>query len=410
MNALERKTIFQRRHGAILLNVLVFMIVISIMIAGMALLIVSDDSIGRVESNYALSLGAAEAGINYELRKISDDATTADQKQLTGAPGISYTTPAGTFSVYVTQRNSDGSETTPWVPGQNLWVYSTGGVGKLKRTVKVAAVPISTGPPMNYAIFGGAASAVSGTTTVVNGDIGTNSLLTVGGQPTINGHIMFDGPLANWLSLPVLSYPFTHNPNPVVWPTVEAMAITAFGSQGLGYVAAHNDNALAIPPVVGNVGTGNRTFVGKPGGANYYLTSLSVSGQAQVAFDNANGPITIWVGPSGGSGSFSIQGGTAAVKMAQDPTKAVRIYLATISNPIVSGGAEMDAGIYNVNNAATGAVTFSGHPTIDGMVITNSFSFSGNPIINSVQGYFFPTGGQYYYACALPWQELSQVF
>jgi hypothetical protein len=52
------------------------MVVISILIAGMTQLMVSDLSIGKTEANYANSLVAAEAGINYELRKISNNSAT----------------------------------------------------------------------------------------------------------------------------------------------------------------------------------------------------------------------------------------------------------------------------------------------------------------------------------------------
>ena len=118
----------QKHRGSILLNILFIMVIISILIAGMTQLMVSELSIGRVEANYSNSMVVAEAGINYELRKISNDGTTADQKNATGTAGTSYTTSAGTFQVYVSQRNSDGGETTPWTLGKNLYIYSTGGV------------------------------------------------------------------------------------------------------------------------------------------------------------------------------------------------------------------------------------------------------------------------------------------
>jgi len=402
----------QNRRGAILLNVLIFMIVISIVIAGMALLMVSDNSVGRVESNYSTSLAVAEAGVNYELAKISSSALSADQKQLIGAPGISYTTTAGTFAVYVTQRNSDGSETTPWVPGQNLWIYSTGGVGNLKRTVKVAATASSTAPTTNYALFGVSQGIMNTSPTIVQGDVGTNGFFTFNGHPGITGSVVFNGITSNWQSPPNGTYSIVHNLLPVSWPTVESLAVTAFGATGLTYLASHNDNALANPPITGNfvLVSSNQTFVGKPGGANYYVTSLTCNGGSQILFDNSKGPINIWCGPSGSSSTFNFSGGTANTKYATDPTKAVRIYVATSNDIQLNGNFELDAGIYNVNNAGSGRVIFNGNPSIYGMVISNMFTFNSIPTLYNTQGYFSPSGGTVYYQCVRPWQEVNGAY
>jgi len=401
-----------RRRGAILLNVMIFMIVISIVIAGMAMLMVSDNSVGVVESSYSNSLAIAEAGVNYELRKISNSAVSADQKQLIGTPGISYTTTAGTFSVYVTQRNSDGSETTPWVPGQNLWIYSTGGTGNLKRTVKVAAAPSSTAPASNYAVFGVSQGIMNSGPTIVQGDVGTNGFFTFNGHPGITGSVVFNGLTSNWQSPPNGTYTVAHNLLPVTWPTVESLAVTAFGATGLTYLVTHNDNALANPPITGNfvLVSSNQTFVGKAGGANYYVTSLTCNSGSEIRFDNSKGPINIWCGPSGSSSTFNFSGGTANTKYSTDPTKAVRIYVATSNDIQLNGSLELDAGIYNVNNAGSGRVLFNGNPAIYGMVISNMFTFNGTPTIYNTQGYFTPSGGTVYYQCVQPWQEVSNVY
>jgi Tfp pilus assembly protein PilX len=402
-----------KNRGSILLNVLIFLIVISILIAGMANLMLSDYSIVKVENDYSNSLVVAEAGINYELRKISNDDTTADQKNATGQAGTSYTTAAGTFQVYITQRNPDGTEPTPWTPGKNLWIYSTGGVHNLKRSVKVAAVAYTNVPTANYAVFGVSEGLMNGSATTVNGDVGTNGFFNFNGHPTVTGNVTFNGSGSNWQSPPNGTYAVVHNANPVNWPTVETLAVTTFGSQGLSYVAAHNDNALASPAISSNTvlinGNGNQTFFGKPGGANYYMTSLTCNGNAKVVFNNTNGPIYIWFGPSGTSGTFVFNGGIAAIKMTSDPTRAVRIYLATTNDVILNGNSELDAGIYNVNNSATGRVIFNGTPNIYGTVIGNKFTFNGNPTVSAIQGYFSPTGSVLYYGSVPPWQEVGGV-
>jgi Tfp pilus assembly protein PilX len=403
----------QRHRGSILLNVMFFLIIISLILAGMGLLMVSDYSLGGVESDYANAMPVAEAGINYELHKITGDGLLADQKQFIGAPGIPYTTTAGTFSVYVTQRNDDGTETTPWIPGNNLWIYSTGTVHKVTRTLKVAAVPYGRSSVLNYTVFGVSQGLMNGSATTVNGDVGTDGFLNFTGHPTITGSPIFNGPASNWQSPPSGTYATLFNLNPIIWPTVESIAIKTFGPLGLTYVALHNDNALASPAIFLNMvltnGSTDQTFVGKPGGANYYLTSLTCSGNSQIIFDNTNGPITLWFGPSGVPGTFNLQGGTAAIKMSQDPTKLVRVYIATTNDVILGGNSELDAGIYNVNNSGAGRMIFNGTPSIYGMMIGNMFTFNGNPTVTSVQGYFMPQLSVSYYGCTQPWQEMGGV-
>jgi len=404
----------QRNHGAIMLNVLIFLVIMSTLLAGIAQLMVSDFTIGKIEADYSNSLATAEAGINYELRKISNDGTLGDQKQSAGTGGSQYTTAAGTFSVYVTQRNNDGTETVPWTPGKNLWIYSKGGSNGVSRSVKVAAAPYSTVTPSNYAVFGVVSGNVIGSSATVTGDMGTDGYISFNGHPTIDGRVIFNGTGSNWLSPPNGTYSVIHNTSAINWPTVESLAVTAFGSQGLNYVATTNDNALCGSDIKSNVvslsGNKGMTFYGKPGGANYYLTSLSCGGSGAIIFDNTAGPITIWVGPSGASGTFQIRGGTANIKMTADPTKPVKVYLAVINDVVISGGPELDAGIYNVNNAGKGNVIFSGSgQAIYGTIICNTFSFNGSPNVGSVQGYFSPLGTVSSYGCVPPWYEVGGV-
>lgn len=387
--------------------------IVSILLVGMGQLMVSDYSIVKVENDYANSLAVAEAGINYELRKITTNASIADQKKTGSTPGTSYTTAAGTFSVYVTQRNSDGTETTPWTTGNNLWIYSTGGVNNLTRTVKVAATPYGGSSTSNYAVFGVATSVINGTPTTIYGDVGTNAQFTFNGHPTVTGNVIFNGSGSGWQSPPNGTYRVTYNANPVTWPSVETIATSVFGASGLSYVASHNDNNLASPALSGGnyvlIGNGNQTFFGKAGGANYYLTSLTCNGNSKIVFDNTNGPITLWVGPSGTSSTFVFAGGTSAIKMTSDPTKPVRIYIATSNDVQLNGNDELDAGIYNINNAKSGRVLFNGNPNVYGMVVSNTFNFNGNPNINADGRYFSPTTAVSYYGCVQPWMEIGGV-
>ena len=158
---------------------------------------------------------------------------------------------------------------------------------------------------------------------------------------------------------------------------------------GLWYLATRNDNGLSSPPITGNsislAGSDSMTFVGKPGGANYYVTSMSMKGNSTVSFDNTAGPITIW--QSTADGSLTISGGVAAVKMSTDPTKAVRIYAAATGGITLNGNSELDAGVYNVTDGLA-TTTMNGTGTIYGTIICDNFVINGNNTISATLGYF----------------------
>ena len=398
----------QNRRGGILISVLAYVVVISLIMAGVTTLSVSHYTRVRTESDYAGALDAAEAGANYEINKISNNIANVDQQNATGNPGHSYTTSAGSFSVYVTQRNAS-SETTPWAAPNNLWIYSTGTVNGVSRTVKLAVRGFTGAPSTTYAVFGNQQGIMNATPTFVSGDVGTNGFFTFNNNPAVAGSVIFNGPGSNWQSPPHATYTVQYNTTAVAWPTVETIASQQFTSGGLTWLASHNDNSLASPPILSPnllINSGTQTFVGKAGGANYYLTNLTCNGSSVVAFNNTNGPITIWIGPSGSSTTFTFAGGTATVKMATDSTKPVKIYSATTNDMALNGNNELDAGIYNVNNSNSGRVIFNGSPNIYGCIISNMFTFNAAPHVNFVSGYFGASSIDHYEA-VVPYVEVG---
>ena len=308
--------------------------------------------------------------------------------------------------------NRDGS--TPWTSPNPLNITATGTLRGVSRTVRVAAKGCSTSlvTQGNYALFGVQSGIMNGTPTTVSGDVGTNGYFTFNGSPTVTGQVIFNGPGSNWQSPPFGSYNVSYKAQAVVWPTVDQIANQAFPSGGLTWLATHNDNALAVPPISNNFvllnGTGGLTLKGKTGGANYYLTSLTCNGNVTVTFDNSAGPITVWTGPSGQSSTCVFNGGTAAVKMTQDATKPVQMYIATTNDVILNGNNELDAGIYNVNGYGNGCVIFNGSPVFYGCAICNRFILNGNPAVHYVSG-VFQTGGTAYYGFDNVWQELNPI-
>lgn len=390
-----------RRRGSVLMSTLIFLLITTILLAGVGLCVASHQ--GRVtrEAAYAAALDVAEAGANFELRKISKDASQADQ------PDKPYQSSAGSgrYSVYCSARTGGG-----WTPPNPLYIYSTGTIDGVNRTVRISA--IKTGGGADYAIFATKTGRFNGVP-YIDGNVGTNGTYTFNGGPTITGRVIFNGPGSDFAGNNG-GYTGVYNPDPVTWPTVDQLAQKQWPAGGLQTAAGagNNDNTLC-PQISGNTLTlnGNTqvTLVGKPGGANYYLTSLTCNGNAKIAMDNRNGPINIWVGPSGGTGSVKIAGGPAMVSMTTDPTKACRLYCATTTGVTLNGNCDVDLGIYCYNKDAGGNeygnVTNNGNPTLRGSIIAANVTLNGNPTINYVQGYFDNGGG--YYGFDGLWDEIN---
>ncbi len=384
----------RRERGISIIGVLVFILVISILLSGAASLSVSHQERAVVDSSYAAALDAAEDGVNYELNKISQDPSKAD-----GLPGYSYTTPTGTVKVYCTNR--DG--TSPWTSGNPLYVVSTGVVGRVSRTVKVASKGYL--PDAKYAIYASTNVSLTGSPTV-DGDVGTNGSISFTGNPTVTGSVYLNGP--NATETGGSGIPKVVEPQPVVYPTTDQVAMAMFPQGGLPWLATHNDNTYAQPAIVGNtISLSGRGSVTLPGPGNYYLTSISLSGGSTIHVDNTNGPVNIWIGPDGGAASVNLSGNGGIASTITDGTNPVHIYLGSGDSFSMSGTPDVDALIYAVNNGAPySSVSMSGNPTIVGQVIADTVSISGHPTVNYV-----PEGtqaGSYsYYGYDNAWTEVN---
>src|SRR5437588_4208964 len=93
------------QRGSTIVTALVFMLVIATLLSGVGLFSISHQERAYIEANFASSLAVAEAGVNYELRKISL-YQPADLP-----PGNSYAFAPGAFRVKCTRRDD---ETVAW--------------------------------------------------------------------------------------------------------------------------------------------------------------------------------------------------------------------------------------------------------------------------------------------------------
>ena len=388
------------RHGGILITTLIVSTIIASMLAGMGSLLISYYSRSLGETNYANAINLADAGLNYEIRRITANVSNADLPGSTAPLGSTVAFGNGSFRVYCTM--SDGltswdKATTPFC------ILSTGISGTVSRSVKISATS-SSNSSGTAAIFAVVSGILNGNPTVT-GTVGTDGTLNFNGTPTVTGGVIFNGSGSGWNPQPSKSYSSVTNSSAVSWPTTSQVALSMFPNSGatapggLSYLSIHNDNLTASPIILLNTlllnGIGTTTLVGKPGGSNYYLTSLIMNGNVSFAFNNTNGPINVWVGPAGGSGTFTLNGGVASVKMSADPTKAVRFYVATTSGVTLNGNSELDAGVYNVTG--TGATTtFNGTANLYGTVICDKFILNGTPNVVATPGYFAPSGSGSY--------------
>ena len=184
------------KRGGILLTVLIFAVVIATMLGGLGSLIISYFSRVTTESEYASSINLADAGANYEFRKINENISNADLP----STATSISLGSGTFKAYCTM--SDG--VTAWDKSTTpFYVISTGTIGSVSRSIKVNATADSgTGGPVGvFAVVSGDTSIDNGTP-VVNGSVATDGTLDFTGHPTVTGNVTFYGSTAG-VSIPL---------------------------------------------------------------------------------------------------------------------------------------------------------------------------------------------------------------
>jgi hypothetical protein len=388
----------RRQRGFAVITVLAFILVITVLLSGIGVFSVSGQSRALTDGDSAAAMNTAEAGVNYEFNRLAKDQNSPDQY-----PGVTQTLGNGTYTVWC--ANPDGS--VPWnntYPNhEELLVFSQGVVDGANRTVKVKVKGVHA--EGDYAIYGTEQiSTFNGQSVIIQGDIGTNDQLQFTGDPTIMGEIHFNGPDAGWVGSTPSSYIVITDIKAYEWPTVSQIADAMFPEGGLTWLATHNDNATAIPPILGNSITVSTTLRA----GNYYLESVNLAGARAITFDNTNGPINIWIGPEGGSNIARFRGGSAAVSILSNPDYAPRIYVATRGGIDLGGNQLLEALVYAVNEDAAGDtyghIENSGNPRVRGQLIGNDVDLNGNIQVEFVTHLIRPiTFG--YYALDSLWEE-----
>src|SRR5579871_4828215 len=205
-------TVEASHRGGVLLATLAYVAVVGMVMAGMLSLTVSHYSRSRTESDYSNALAVAEAGINYELNKISVTPTGADQSASPYTQSLldNYSQAAGSFTVYVTPRTGVTVGSGTWTSPNDLFIFSTGTVNGISRTVRVGAKSYTgAGGTVPYALFGISQGILNGGVTI-NGNIGTDGGpgdpaedaygqgLLMNGVVNLTGNVTFNGPGSGW--------------------------------------------------------------------------------------------------------------------------------------------------------------------------------------------------------------------
>ena len=358
------------RRGHALITVVIFIAIISTMLAGVSTFAVSHHTRARSDADWLKALTIAEAGVNTELAKISRNFLDADQY-----PGTTYQFAGGSYKVWVMQRDPvTGAESSPWNAPRKLTVYSEGVFNGVKRTLRVAIKSVNV--RNNYTLYAMQTGTLNGTVTI-NGNVGTNGSLSSAGTVNITHGVELNGASATYSG----SAAVTRNPAPLLWQTVDEIANEMFPQGGLTWLATHNDNArvgLPTDPLAARINN-SITLIG-PG--NYYVSDIQMTGTKKVTFDNRNGTVNLWVGPPG-YGLEKFAGATMAVPTGQPGSYDANLFCVKEGLELV-GTSTFHGNIYCYNkygNIPYGTITNSGTPRIVGTVLANVANVGGTSTI-----------------------------
>lgn len=454
-----------RNSGNALLAALAFVGITAIIVAGVGGLVVSHVSRASVESDYSRAIHLAEAGVNYEMRWISQNLYSNPNAIHHGFPGPgqngpeTFNLPGGTVTVKVVNEDGNG----PWIPGQRARIVATGRSNGIERTIEVVAERENGFNPIlaqhHFLLFGTESVRLNGAVSRIYGNVGTNGTMTFNGAraSNVSGSIVFMGSSPTVSGANVFREPYVRQ-----WPTVDQLAMQYFpnGMQSLR-TQNNNDNirmfhpsdstfslSAAVPAglskstwtltnnIVNASSITQNTFAGdrpmRNGGwryatqneglhnkrvlifppGDYYFESVNVSsGNSAFLIDNANGPVNIWVG---GTVNSNDTFGLTTILTDPDRPDTYRIYYNKTRNLGIAGNKTTVGMIYMVTGSPSGGdYTISGTSEHHGGVIARRIVVSGTSQIYAASteggsGLNFANGPTTGYVFAGNWREVSQ--
>ncbi len=421
------------RRGLALVTAIMLSLCLTIVVASACLQTVGELKLSSTELHYERALHMAEAGANAYISRLTfgsaDYACLPPLHQYAGgvAPSIADFRAGVASGTYEMVPYPVGSTDGYFVgtvgrPGMTATVVAFGASNGVIRSVTLrvsqALAPseidgtTTLSPPGDY-VFYPITSFTAQNNVIVSGHAGTNGAIMIQNNVVfINGTLDLNGPNAVLIHQNNCGFTKVVNPDPVLWPTVDEIALKLFPNSGatapggLAYLATHNDNtAIVRNGTSGSAATtlyleNNKTvrFPSKAGGSNYYLTSATFQNNVAVTLDNSNGPITVWFGPSGGAGGWTGQNNVTWTKTANDDVnRPVTFYFGTQSALMGQNNFSCNIGLYAYNKV-------NGFP-IGAMQIQNNLGFHGSCVANTITAqnnasfgneYFKPRGAYYY--------------
>src|SRR5579884_1233819 len=241
-----------KHHGSVLTSTLIFVAITSLVMAGIGTYTISHLSRAKTESDYSAAMNLAEAGVNYELRNISEDVldtTRPDQLHPASGQNGPYTGTIsgiiGTFTVSVTNDPDNGKA---WYAPTNLLITATGSINGVTRTIRCRGSRRSIFD--NYSFYGVDATTINGNV-IADGSFGTNSPVTLDGSSAeVYGPVVFNGTSGSFTAGQATGGVW-YQPDKINWPTVsqiaDAVASQKTGTRvatgtGLAWIKLHNDN------------------------------------------------------------------------------------------------------------------------------------------------------------------------
>jgi hypothetical protein len=421
---------------------LVTVLIISALLGGVLLLSVSHYQMSNTNSDYANALNLAEAGVNWELNKVNQINTNPSVPIDNDTFSAVQNSPDAerTFIVKVMASPTGGVWTLPDpnTPASDLWIQSVGTVSRItpsgavasrvNRTVlvKVKGNTLS-GPYGFYALFGINSVLLQGNLTV-NGASGTDGPMTIKGNSIdLNGDFYYCGPNATGPLAPgdsrIDGYNVNYSSLPEMWPTVNTLAndraeqLGYNSTAGIDFFSTHNNNndiveltgkKISVTPSKGKGGgapqldtnafqqAANDTRVTLPDGSpnplynkpvivlnpgDYYFEWMDVGSQYGLVINNAAGPVNIWLGKEGATGTGNqkidqLNGGSAL--FSNNAAGQFNIYEGSKREFVLNGNTGVGAsnfygGVYAYNGPTNGSyygsIKINGNTNIYGSVI-----------------------------------------
>lgn len=293
--------------------IILMLVAVLVILGTTGILTVTTDM--KISSNFrenARALYDAEAGVNAVIAKVNDGtftwpATGNSQVVTVACPSdFKFNGCAGAGTTSVTVTNVDGT----------YYQFQVTGYG-YNNAAKTIEVRFKRKPAFDFGLFadGVVDLKASGQVYSYNSNVTPNPTTTdslhngdVGSNTEIVGYngTLVDGDAGLGASAGGTTATLNIKSGTVITGTsgtevgrVDPDPLGAVGgelSAKFTTYSATNDNTLTgTTGVSGTVINGGATLVGKPGGANYYISSLTLGNRDTLTVDTTNGPVNIYM-------------------------------------------------------------------------------------------------------------------